>query len=102
MSLQFTKHAIERALDMDVPGDEIRACYERPTNTYLSRKHDSYTFQRGRLALAIRRDQETGDDVVLTVLWATAEAWEHDYQQGAVADRPPRDDLSHLYNAAKP
>lgn len=99
MTLQFTKHAIERALDMNVPGEEIRACYEQPTNTYFSQKHGSWTYQRGRLALALKRDEETGDDAIVTVLWATAEAWENDYQQGAVSDRPPRSDLSHLYNA---
>jgi hypothetical protein len=50
--LPFTmsKHAVDRALEMNVDGVEIRACYDRPENVLWSRKY------------RVIADRDKGDD----------------------------------------
>lgn len=94
--MRLTKHAIERALDMAVPGSEIRDCYQQPTEKKWNPKYGCSTYSRGRLALSVRFDEDTQEDVIVTILWANQEAWEADYKYGSVEGRAPRSDMNHL------
>lgn len=75
-SVELSRHAIDRALDMNVTGEEIRAAIETPSSAYISRKHDAWLFENGRIGVGLRRHW---DDyrrwAVVTVIWATAEGW---------------------------
>lgn len=79
----MTKHAIERALDMNVEGDEIREAFENPERIYWSPRHDSWNYQRGRVCLGVKEAE--GQHLILTVLWATDEAWVEDADLAPIA-----------------
>lgn len=91
----FTQHALDRALDMAVDGFELRTVIESPDFAYVSRKHEAWVFEAGRVAVGLRPSRENPDVwAVLTVLWSTAEAWELDASMGPLPhgreDRPDR------------
>jgi len=96
MTAQFTvsAHALQRALEMGVTGDEIRGAYEHPERIHWSVKHQKWTYTKGRIALGLTDDHAC----IATVLWSTQEAWLADYERGAPADRQRRDisDMQHL------
>lgn len=72
----MSRHAIDRALDMNIDGAEIREAYERPDHIYWSAPYGAWNYQRGRICLCLK---ETPDGLlVTTVLWSTAEAWAAD------------------------
>lgn len=72
----MTKHAIDRALDMAIEGEEIREAFIHPERIYWLPRHEAWTYQRGRIALGVREEGKT--HLVLTILWATDEAWVED------------------------
>lgn len=75
-AFKMSHHAIERALEMNLDGEDIRNTYEDPEQIYWSVKYEAWNYLRGSLCLAVKED--TGGDVVVTVLWATPEAWAAD------------------------
>lgn len=78
----MSKHAIERALDMGVTGEEIRQCLEYPETNYKSKKYENTTnFMAGRLIVAVR------DNTVVTVGWATLDLWKEDLERGEYGGR---------------
>lgn len=76
LPLEMTKHAIDRALDMAIEGEEIREAFIHPERIYWLPRHEAWTYQRGRIALGVREEGKT--HLVLTILWATDEAWVED------------------------
>lgn len=75
----FTKHALERILDMQVDAETVRAAllepeYVHPSPTY--RHTDLYDYQDITLSVdrAVRE--------VITVLWRWQEGWESDLARG--------------------
>lgn len=95
--LPFTmsKHAIDRALEMGVTGEEIRATYDRPADIIWSIRYRAYCYTRGRVTLAITEDRST----VVTVLWSSEHGWRADYARGgdlAGRERRIRKDMQHL------
>lgn len=78
-SLRISKHAVERALDMGIEGDEIVGTITKPEYGYWSNKHQAWCAKRGRVAIGFRaEDHDPNSWVLLTVLWATEDAWEQD------------------------
>lgn len=95
--LPFTmsKHALERALEMNVDGAEIRTCYDRPTDVIWSRKYSCWWYIRGRITLSISEDRAC----VITVLWSNEHDWRADYARGGDLtgrERRSRTDMTHL------
>lgn len=71
----MSNHALERAVDMAVEGDEIRDCMERPRQVHPAGADADY-YTRGRITLVVSRSA----GVVKTVLWARASDWVKDRQ----------------------
>lgn len=95
--LPFTMsaHAIDRALEMGVAGEEIRLAYDRPSEVIWSVKYKAFCFIRGRITLAVSEDRKT----VATVLWSSEHGWRADYARGGTMtgrERRPRTDMTHL------
>lgn len=44
---RMSPHAIDRALEMGVTGEEIRACYDKPDESYWSQTHEKWCYKRG-------------------------------------------------------
>lgn len=86
MNVVMTRHATERALDMQVTGEQIRACLTAPMQTFYNAL--GLTLQRGRIALGCTQD---GDVIVVkTVLWVHASRWRDDLARGAYNGRVAR------------
>lgn len=95
--LPFTmsNHALDRALEMGVTGEEIRACYDNPEDMYWSQKHQKWCYTRGRIALGITEDHQR----VATVLWSNENDWRADYARGGDLtgrERRSHTDMQHL------
>lgn len=91
----MSKHAMERALEMDVAGEEIRACYDVPSQVIWSQKYSAYWYQRGRITLSVSADRQT----IITVLWASAHDWRADYARGGDLtgrERRTKTDMNYL------
>ena len=81
----LSNHAIERALDMNVEGAEIRDAFEKPRKVYLEPNTGATWRTRGRVSLCCR---ETDDTILITtIVWATANAWANDSQHVPLAGR---------------
>ncbi|WP_146132516.1 hypothetical protein [Streptomyces solincola] len=70
-------HALQRALDMAVEGEEIRLCLTEPK--LISDSPERYPkeckiYERGRIAIAV--NEETRE--AITVLWNTGGYWRFD------------------------
>lgn len=95
--LPFTmsKHAIDRALEMGVTGEEIRAAYDRPAEIIWSSRYKAFCYVRGRVTLAVTEDRTC----VMTVLWASEHGWRGDYARGGTMtgrERRNSKDMQHL------
>lgn len=95
--LPFTmsKHAVERALEMNVTGEEIRVCYDRPEDIIWSQKYAGWWFIRGRITLSVSEDRAC----VITVLWSNEKDWRADYARGGDLtgrERRSHQDMSYL------
>ncbi|QIS38635.1 hypothetical protein [Clavibacter capsici] len=91
-----TQHALNRALEMGVTGDEINDAYNRPIEVWRSPKYDCQMRHRGRVTLSIDTNQEP--PTIVTVLWSTPELWAASYEQGTGNGRNPRqaEQMAHL------
>lgn len=92
---RMSKHALERALEMSVDGDEIRRAYETPECIYWSTGKNAWAYTRGRITLGVCEDRS----VVTTVIWSSVEDWEADCARGGdLTGREPRskEDMNHL------
>lgn len=85
----FTKHALQRALEMALEADELREAYENPDSVRWSVKYENWTYTKGRVTLAVAHD-DNGSAAILTILWATPELWAQDAQLPAAPGRNPR------------
>lgn len=95
--LPFTMsaHAIDRALEMGVTGEEIRHAYDRPSDVIWSTRYSAYCYIRGRITLAVTEDRTR----VMTVLWSSEHGWRADYARGgdmAGRERRTSKDMHHL------
>lgn len=93
-TVRFTRHAVDRLLDMAVPPEQITACLAPEARTSPSKSHPGFTLRdAGDLALSTRT--EDGVLVVVTALWTSPEAWEADYQNPMPKGRAPRPRSGH-------
>lgn len=74
----MTKHAVARALQMAVAGDEIRACIERPRRAFYDAENGVWIYTRDRISLPVAFEA-TGPKIT-TVLWASDGRWRTDAQ----------------------
>lgn len=86
MDFTVSHHAVERALDMGVAGDEIRECVTAPDRVHWSVRYENEVRTRGRIAVSV-----SADECVLTIHWATPELWEADLALGEYAGRQLQD-----------
>ncbi|QDH85077.1 hypothetical protein SEA_DARDANUS_40 [Gordonia phage Dardanus] len=82
-TVDFSRHATQRALDMAVGADEIRACIERPAETRrLGYPRGDGTrrwkFTRGRLAV-VMQSESNGRWTAVTVLWSREGLFRNDF-----------------------
>ena len=95
LPFRMSRHALDRALEMDVAGDEIRTCFDRPEDVIWSRKYGLFWFVRGRITLSVSEDRTT----VVTVLWSNERDWRADYARGGNLEgreRRSHQDMSYL------
>lgn len=91
----MSNHAIARALEMGLNGDDIREAFVNPDSIVASNTHPGWNYRRGRITLGVSADREC----VTTIVWSTQDAWEADYARGGIFDgREPRskEDMSYL------
>lgn len=94
----MSDHAVRRALDMGVEGDEIRDAFLNPRfigNTSNGRELRT----RGRISLVVTK--ETIPPVVVTVLWATANGWVQDHEHIGSRTGPDAEHMERLRRARK-
>lgn len=83
---RLTKHAIDRALDMGIDGEAIRQCLIHPEWVSNSRKyHGRKNYRFGDVVCTVAKDKS-----VVTVQWATHEAWRDDMAYGEYGGRSLR------------
>lgn len=74
----MTKHAVDRALEMAVGGEEIRECLERPRRAFYDSAHGVWVYSRGRISLPVAFEAQ--GPRVTTVLWSSDGGWRTDAQ----------------------
>lgn len=84
----FCRHALQRALDMGIDGDELRQCLEQPWRVCDSSRGDGRQLYFGDRITCVVSD--VGE--VITVLWRTAEGWASDLADGGYGDRHLREE----------
>lgn len=80
---QFTPHALQRALDMRLDGDEIRECLLTPWWKQKSGRGDDRELFYGRRITCVVQQ----DNLVVTVVWRTAQDWKADIDAGGIYER---------------
>ena len=85
----FSRHAVSRALDMNVDSLEIQSALFDPAIVHFSAKHSSWNFISGRVCCGVYVDSK-GLATVLTVLWRNREDWKRDVELGGYKDREYR------------
>ena len=88
----LSQHAIERALEMSVEGDEIADAMRNPEWSYYSYKHSKWCLTAGRISIGVT--VRHGEARIVTVLWATKQGWLDDYARGGSTDRTPRTNIT--------
>ena len=83
----FTKHALERILDMDLAPDEVRKCLEFPWRVHPSVQDEGRSLYYGDRITCVVRDDTL---LVVTVVWRTDEAWKTDIELGEYGGREYR------------
>jgi hypothetical protein len=86
-TFRMSRHAVDRALDMALEGDEIRDAFEKPRRTYYSRETDSTWNTRGRITVCWRQSTTDLLPIITTVVWATPNAWTDDDQYAPISGR---------------
>lgn len=94
----LSKHAMERALDMCLDGEEIRDTFYRPRSV-LPAPHGREYWSRGRLTLIVAFDGPV--PTVVTVLWARASDWAADNDSVAPSRRGGDKDMTGFRYARK-
>lgn len=85
----FSPHALERMLDMDVQGEEIRQCLEFPRFINASDRGDNRSLYFGdRITCVVSADLQ-----VVTVVWRTKKAWKKDLAAGSYGGREYREGI---------
>lgn len=84
----FTKHALERILDMDLPPDEVRRCLELPRDVEETHAGDNRSMFFGERITCVVSN-ETNE--VVTVLWRTPKYWQEDLSRGEYGGRSLRE-----------
>ena len=82
----MSKHALQRALDMALSPDEIRAAVLRPRSSHWADRTQSEWRTNGRVTACVCVSDD-GVLVVKTFLWARASDWAADAKHGAYAGR---------------
>lgn len=83
----FSKHALERILDMDVPPSEVRRCLENPVEVGMSHRGDGRLLYFGdRITCIVNEDTL----LVVTVVWRTLDYWKKDLRRGEYGGRSVR------------
>jgi hypothetical protein len=85
----MSHHALERAVDMAVTADEIRACWDNPLDQHWSPKHNGWVISRGRITLGVRETDSL--PVVTTVMWSTPAGYASDLEHGTLTGRSAED-----------
>lgn len=85
--VEFTRHAIQRMLEMEITADEVRRLILNPEEVYDSKKYPgSVCHRRGRFSMAFRLDEGRGRYVVTTLLFATQREWLRADREGMLGD----------------
>lgn len=97
MKLPFnmSHHALSRAVEMELEGDEIRNAFLDPDAIVRSKTHPGWNYRRGRITLGVSEDRAW----VTTVVWSTQQDWEAYYARGGDLtgrERRTRTDMNHL------
>ena len=88
-SVHFTRHALNRLLDMQVEPAGITKCLTQPDETAPSSKYKgAVNYRRGSLCLGVR--VEAGTARVITALWSSHEAWLKDMERAPYEDSKRR------------
>lgn len=82
---ELTRHAIERALDMDIDGCLIRAALERPANVGYSRTFGTFLYDYKDITVAVARYPTVNQ--VTTILWRNDKKWRKDLRRGDYGGR---------------
>lgn len=70
-----SRHAVDRALDMGVKGEEIRQCLLHPDRVVRSRRYPARkNYRRGRVMCAVEGHR------VVTVVWSSVDGWREDLE----------------------
>lgn len=90
--VEFTRHALQRMLEMEITPDQIRKLILEPEDVYDSIKYPDSTYhRRGDHSVAFRLDETKGRYVICTVLFSTKAAWLKADRDGMLGpDRPLR------------
>lgn len=84
---KFSRHAIERALDMDIDPAQIRQALEHPENVGHSPTYGTTNYHFGDITLAV---VEGAVCLIQTILWRTDELWRRDLSRGGYGGRTLR------------
>ena len=94
---EMTRHALSRAVDMAVDGEEIRDAFEKPREKFWSERTKSWMYTRGRITLCFVYDPHPK---ITTLLWARTSDWVADQQFASLPGRDD-DDLSGMRRVRK-
>jgi hypothetical protein len=83
---EVSNHAVERALQMALDPDDIRAAVMRPRSSFWSDRTDSEWRTRGKITACVVVNAD-GVLMVKTFLWAKASGWVADGEVGSYEGR---------------
>lgn len=91
----FSKHALERLVEMGIAPHQIELTLCDPDETYSSEKYPgTVCYRRGELAMPV--EEIDGELTIITALYATVAAWQRAYDAGIATEaegRGVRDDI---------
>ncbi len=93
--IQFSKHALERYVDMHLSKDEVAECVHRPGSVTYQEKYDAVLLNRDRITVSVKLDEE-GRPFAATILWRTNSLWEAAARVGKLGDGRHLRHLPHL------
>lgn len=93
----ISTHAMQRALDMEITGEEIRETMLNPRFTGRT-TNGRWLYTRGKVSLVVA---DTSPPTIVTVLWATAAAWENDHERIGSRDGRDAEHMDRLRRARK-
>ena len=94
LEFEMTRHAIERALDMDVDGALIRTALEKPANVGYSRCFGTYLYDYKDITVVVAKGvtrflggAERPINRITTILWRNDKKWRKDLRRGDYGGR---------------